>query len=614
MEAIPEPPPANLTANGTANDTATANVTVSGNATVVINGTETAGGEASKEGEEPAKAAGEEAAPADEKEEEAAAAPEKEGEEAEAAAAAEEEPAGKADATKKAEPEAAPDAAKGAPAKNKTALDAAEEAIAAASKFRRRTIKVALNVTGSLAFTGLNRTQFEVRGAGRLRGGCGLFSSRTAKADTRRDSHRAPPLPHPAPSAPRLQASRKALRELARADEVKRDTARSKNDLEAYIIDMRDKVGAAEEEGSEEEGAAAMRAASTPEERGSFTEALTAAEDWLYGDGDLAAAAEYRTQLRALRDVGDAITRRVEELGARPAAAKAARAYLESTRKAVGKWASAKPWINATEVEALLAKVRRAGGLVVVGRLLGWRLMLLQRPAPSLCMPTPVARSSWPRALTDHAPAPPFLPAPRSLTSTRSGWRGRRRARASWPTTRSRPSPRTRSPTGWTPSRRRSPASTTAASRGRRRCPRPSPPTPPSATTLRRRPPKTARPPGTRAQRPGLMPRPRQAAPRRAGQAMPRRAGQATLRRAAMPRRGAARTAARQAARRTLPPTRSLPPTLTRAPRLQKRSGLAPRARTTSWMATTSCSCCPSEPQRAPPPPPDHSRQPSSII
>ncbi len=41
------------------------------------------------------------------------------------------------------------------------------------------------------------------------------------------------------------QASKRVLRELRAKDTVKRETAKAKNDLEAYIISTRDKVGRA---------------------------------------------------------------------------------------------------------------------------------------------------------------------------------------------------------------------------------------------------------------------------------------------------------------------------------------------------------------------------------
>lgn len=56
----------------------------------------------------------------------------------------------------------------------------------------------------------------------------------------------------------------------------------------------------------------------TEEERVKFTEQLSEAEDWLYGDGETADAAEFSEKLRALQVVGKPITRRAVEAEARP--------------------------------------------------------------------------------------------------------------------------------------------------------------------------------------------------------------------------------------------------------------------------------------------------------
>ena len=65
-----------------------------------------------------------------------------------------------------------------------------------------------------------------------------------------------------------------------------------------------------------------------------------------------------RSQLRKLREVGDAIFARAEEAAARPAAVKLASDFLELTRKALNSWPEVKPWLNASDIAALAAKVQ----------------------------------------------------------------------------------------------------------------------------------------------------------------------------------------------------------------------------------------------------------------
>ena len=52
----------------------------------------------------------------------------------------------------------------------------------------------------------------------------------------------------------------------------------------------------------------------TEEERVKFTEQLSDAEDWLYGDGETADAAEFKDKLKVLEGVGSPIATRASEL------------------------------------------------------------------------------------------------------------------------------------------------------------------------------------------------------------------------------------------------------------------------------------------------------------
>jgi molecular chaperone DnaK (HSP70) len=56
----------------------------------------------------------------------------------------------------------------------------------------------------------------------------------------------------------------------------------------------------------------------TEEERNKFTEQLSEAEDWLYGDGEAAGASEFKERLSALQAVGKPIEVRASEAELRP--------------------------------------------------------------------------------------------------------------------------------------------------------------------------------------------------------------------------------------------------------------------------------------------------------
>ncbi|KAL4458458.1 hypothetical protein ABPG75_013323 [Micractinium tetrahymenae] len=207
----------------------------------------------------------------------------------------------------------------GASTANSTDASAASEAVATAPvpaeaaaagnatdeapKLRKRTIKVALNVTGGFVAAGMNKSE--------------------------------------------LAASTRVLRRLRAADQAKRETAKARNDLEAYIIATRNKVESSEE----------VAAVTTEQQREEFLKQLTDQEDWLYGDGEGADTSELKSHLRKLREVGDAIFGRVAEAEARPKALALAAEFVELTRKAVNSWPEVKPWLEKEEVDALAAQV-----------------------------------------------------------------------------------------------------------------------------------------------------------------------------------------------------------------------------------------------------------------
>jgi hypothetical protein len=56
----------------------------------------------------------------------------------------------------------------------------------------------------------------------------------------------------------------------------------------------------------------------TEDERVKFTEQLSEAEDWLYGDGEAADAAAFQSKLKGLEAVGAPIAHRASEAELRP--------------------------------------------------------------------------------------------------------------------------------------------------------------------------------------------------------------------------------------------------------------------------------------------------------
>jgi hypothetical protein len=77
----------------------------------------------------------------------------------------------------------------------------------------------------------------------------------------------------------------------------------------------------------------------TEDERVKFTEQLSEAEDWLYGDGEAADSAEFTAKLKGLEAVGAPIAHRASEAELRPEVRVASgRGWLPRDRVCVLQW------------------------------------------------------------------------------------------------------------------------------------------------------------------------------------------------------------------------------------------------------------------------------------
>lgn len=144
----------------------------------------------------------------------------------------------------------------------------------------------------------------------------------------------------------RVEASVR-LENINRRDEEKRRTAEAKNNLESYIYMAKEKIDFAD----------GVDKVTTEEQRDSFRQELTAAEDWLYTDGEEATAAEFRERLEALKNIGEPIFFRLTELQSRPAAVELALKYLDTINDTLEEWEKKKPWISDISKNELLDAV-----------------------------------------------------------------------------------------------------------------------------------------------------------------------------------------------------------------------------------------------------------------
>ncbi|KAG7669868.1 hypothetical protein Ndes2437B_g06065 [Nannochloris sp. 'desiccata'] len=151
----------------------------------------------------------------------------------------------------------------------------------------------------------------------------------------------------PGPSIQQFAASRKTLRMLRERDEAKRATAKARNDLESYIISTRAELDISD----------TLKAVSTEEQRQEIISALMDAEDWLYGDGEAATTTELREKLRLIRKGADKIEHRAAEAASRSTAVKTVLDFTDLALKAANSWPTIKPWLNEREAAEVTKSV-----------------------------------------------------------------------------------------------------------------------------------------------------------------------------------------------------------------------------------------------------------------
>lgn len=112
-------------------------------------------------------------------------------------------------------------------------------------------------------------------------------------------------------------------------DRIVRETGEMRNELEAYIYDMRDKI-------ISESGLAPY---ANEEEKNTFSASLESTENWLYEDGFDATKSVYAEKLTALKAMGNPMEVRKSEATTRPEA-------ISALQRTVEKYSN---WINASQ-------------------------------------------------------------------------------------------------------------------------------------------------------------------------------------------------------------------------------------------------------------------------
>ena len=118
-----------------------------------------------------------------------------------------------------------------------------------------------------------------------------------------------------------IKASLELEASMAFEDQLIVATADKRNELEAYIYAMRDKLDGT------------LRAYCSDQEHTSFQSVLNEAEEWLYGDGSEAKKSEYQGKVDTLRACGNPIEQRLAEESGRAGAADLLRKQVDKCKE-----------------------------------------------------------------------------------------------------------------------------------------------------------------------------------------------------------------------------------------------------------------------------------------
>ncbi|KAG5182248.1 heat shock protein 70 [Tribonema minus] len=144
-------------------------------------------------------------------------------------------------------------------------------------------------------------------------------------------------------------AAKTRLGALAAADAARHAKAAAKNDLEAYILMVRNAAG--------EDAKKELKAVTTEEQREELVTLANQLEEWLYDDGWDEEASVYKAKKLELSAPAEAAFHRMKEATARPAEVKRARLFIGKVRETCEGWKTKKPHITDEERQDLLEKL-----------------------------------------------------------------------------------------------------------------------------------------------------------------------------------------------------------------------------------------------------------------
>lgn len=137
---------------------------------------------------------------------------------------------------------------------------------------------------------------------------------------------------------------------MAFEDRLIQETADKRNELEAYIYSMRDKLDGQ------------LKAFAGGDEKQRLINLLSTAEDWLYGDGFESTKGEYGRRIEELRSIGDKIENRAYQQEHRPSAIDSLRKQLDMCKNFSANYNESHSHITDEERERVRKEVSAAEG------------------------------------------------------------------------------------------------------------------------------------------------------------------------------------------------------------------------------------------------------------
>lgn len=145
-----------------------------------------------------------------------------------------------------------------------------------------------------------------------------------------------------------IKASLEQEASMALEDKLIIETADKRNELEAYIYAMRDKLDGM------------LKDFATTDEKARLKNLMDQAEDWLYNDGFDAAKAQYAKKIEELQAIGNPIEQRLHEQTNRPLALEQLRKQLDMCKSFAANYDAAHEHINEDERDRIRKEVQAA--------------------------------------------------------------------------------------------------------------------------------------------------------------------------------------------------------------------------------------------------------------